>query len=55
MQRRSISETDFSFRMATHKSTRAQRVRKQPEPVNVDEIVSGLAESRIETYTALAA
>ena len=55
--RRGISsETGFRCRMATAANLHGRNeFRKQPEPVNVAEIVRELAEIPIETDTALAA
>ena len=54
--RRGISETGFRCRMATAVNLNGRNeFRKQPEPVNVAEIVRELAEIPIETDTALAA
>ena len=54
--RSGISEIGFRCRMATAVSLyEHNEFRKQPEPVNVAEIVRELAEIRIETDTALAA
>jgi hypothetical protein len=51
-----ISETGFRCRMATVVNLHGRNeFRKQPEPVNVAEIVRELAEIRIETDPALAA
>jgi hypothetical protein len=50
------SETGFPCRMATHINLYGRyEFRKQPEPVNVEEIVRELAEIRIGTEAPLAA